>query len=86
MGVSRHTKAEKIPAVKELKAGRRVEDVARELGVTGPCILVWKAQFGSLELEQEVVKLREENARLKKLMIEAFDLGEQISQSAAKDK
>jgi putative transposase len=70
MSRSKHTEAEMIGAVKQVEAGRRVEDVAREVGVSHHTIYAWKAKYGGLEVS-EAQRLRElegENHRLKKLV------------------
>ena len=52
------------------EAGRKAEDVAREAGVSKHTIYAWKAKYGGMEVSeaQEVKQLRDENARLKKLV------------------
>ncbi len=59
-----------IGALKQLEAGRKAEDVAREVGVSKHTIYAWKAKYGGLEVSQaqELKQLREENGRLKKLV------------------
>lgn len=70
MSKSRHTEAQMIQALKQVEAGRTVEDVARECGVSKHTIYAWKAKYGGMDVNeaQEVKQLREENARLKKLV------------------
>jgi putative transposase len=70
MSRSRHTEAQIVQALKQVEAGRRVDDVARECGVSNHTIYAWKAKYGGMEVSeaQEVRQLREENARLKKLV------------------
>ncbi len=70
MSRSRHTEAEIIAALKQVEAGRKAEDVAREVGVSKHTIYAWKAKYGGMEVSeaQEVRQLREENHRLKKLV------------------
>lgn len=72
MGKSNHTEAQIIAAVKDVEAGRKAEEVAREMGVSKHTIYAWKQKYGGLEVgeAQEVKQLREENARLKKLVAE----------------
>jgi putative transposase len=67
---SRHTEAEMIAALKQVEAGRKVEDVAREVGVSKHTIYGWKPKYGGMDVNevQEVKQLREENGRLKKLV------------------
>jgi putative transposase len=70
MSRSRHTEAEMIAALKQVEAGRKVEDVAREVGVSKHTLYAWKAKYGGMDVNeaQEVKQLREENGRLKKLV------------------
>ena len=70
MSVSKHTEAQIIAALKQVEAGRPAEDVGREYGVSKHTIYTWKAKYGGMDVSeaQEVKQLREENARLKKLV------------------
>ena len=43
MSKSRHTEAQMIGALKQVEAGRKVEDVAREVGVSKHTLYAWKA-------------------------------------------
>jgi len=67
---TKHTEAEMIGALKQLEAGRRAEDVAREVGVSKHTIYAWKAKYGGMEVSQaqEAKQLRDENTRLRKLV------------------
>lgn len=70
MSKSRHSEATIIGVLKQMEAGRKVEDVAREQGVSKHTIYAWKSKYGGMEVSeaQEVKQLREENGRLKKLV------------------
>jgi len=70
MSKSKHSEAQIIGVLKQVEAGRKVEDVAREQGVSKHTIYAWKSKYGGLEVSeaQEVKQLREENGRLKKLV------------------
>ncbi len=70
MSRSRHTEAEMIGALKQMEAGRKAEDVAREVGVIKHTLYAWKAKYGGMEVSQaqEVKQLWEENTRLRKLV------------------
>jgi putative transposase len=70
MSKSRHTEAEMIGALKQLEAGRKAEDVAREVGVSKHTIYAWKAKYGGMDVSQaqEAKQLRDENTRLRKLV------------------
>jgi len=59
-----------VAALKQVEAGRKVEDVAREVGVSKHTLYSWKAKYGGMDVSeaQEAKQLRDENARLKKLV------------------
>ena len=70
MSKSKHSEAQIIGALKQVEAGRAVEDLAREHGVSKHTIYAWQPKYGGMDVSeaQEVKQLREENARLKKLV------------------
>jgi putative transposase len=70
MSKSAHTEAQIIGAVKQVEAGRKADEVAREMGVSKHTIYAWKAKYGGLDVAeaQELKALRDENTRLKKLV------------------
>ena len=70
MSRSRHTEAQVIGALKQLEAGRKAEDVAREVGVSKHTQYAWKAKYGGMDESQaqEAKQLRDENTRLRKLV------------------
>jgi len=70
MSRSRHTEAEMIAALKQIEAGRKAEDVAREVGVSKHTLYSWKAKYGGMDVSQaqEAKQLRDENNRLRKLV------------------
>jgi putative transposase len=70
MSRSRHTEAQMIGALQQVEAGRAVEDVGRELGVSKHTLYAWKAKYGGMDVSQaqEAKQLRDENSRLRKLV------------------
>ncbi len=72
MSKSAHTEAQIIGAVKQVEAGRKADEVAREMGVSKHTIYAWKQKYGGLDVAeaQELKQLRDENTRLKKLVAE----------------
>ena len=72
MSRGKHTEAQMIGALKEMEAGRKAEDVAREMGVSKHTLYGWKAKYGGMEVSeaQEAKQLRDENTRLKKLVVD----------------
>jgi putative transposase len=72
MSKGKHSEAEMIGALKQLEAGRRAEDIGRELAVSKHTIYAWKAKYGGMTVSeaQEAKQLRDENTRLKKLVVD----------------
>ena len=70
MSRSKHSEAQMIAAVKQMEAGRRAEDVAREVGVSAHTMYAWKAKYGGMDVSeaQDAKRLRDENGRLRKLV------------------
>jgi putative transposase len=70
MGRGKHTEAQMIEALKQVEAGRSVEEIGRHYGVSKHTIYGWEAKYGGLDASeaQEMKQLRDENARLKKLV------------------
>jgi putative transposase len=70
MSRGKHTEAQIVAALKQMDAGRKAEDVAREVGVSKHTLYSWKAKYGDMDVSeaQEAKQLRDENARLKKLV------------------
>jgi putative transposase len=74
MPKGRHTEAQMVAALQQVDAGRTAADVGREVGVSAATIHAWKAKYGGMAVNeaQEAKQLREENARLKKLLADVM--------------
>jgi putative transposase len=61
-----------LQLLSKVEAGRTVEDVARELGVSKHTIYGWRSNYAGMDVSEaeEVKHLRDENSRLKKLVAE----------------
>jgi len=70
MSRGKHTEAQMIGALKQMEAGRKAEDVAREMGVSKHTLYAWKTKYGGMDVSeaQEAKQLRDENTRLRKLV------------------
>jgi putative transposase len=67
---SRHSEEKILFALKQAEAGQAVSDVCRQMGISEATFYVWKkryANLGTLEM-RELRQLREENAKLKRLV------------------
>lgn len=58
MKKSRYTEEKIIGVLKQMEAGRKVADLARDLGVSEATIYTWKSKYGGLEVS-EARRLRE---------------------------
>jgi putative transposase len=65
-----HPEEQIVFALKQVENGAKVQDVIRKLGVTEQTFYRWKKQFEGLGVSdlRELRLLREENARLKRLV------------------
>lgn len=70
MKKSRHSEEKIIAAVKQMEAGRKAAEVAREMGVSEATMYAWKAKFGGMQVNdaKRLRQLEDENRRLKSLV------------------
>lgn len=59
-----------MAAVKQMEAGRKVADLARELGVSEATLYNWKSKYGTVEVSEarRLKELEDENRRLKHMV------------------
>ena len=59
-----------VAAVKQHEAGMPAAEIARKLGIVDQGFYRWKQQYGGLEASEvrELKQLRDENAKLRKLV------------------
>jgi putative transposase len=70
MKKGRFSEEQIIGVLKQHEAGRKVQELARELGVSEATIYTWKSKYGGMEVSeaQRLKRLEEENRRLKHLV------------------
>ena len=70
MKKTRYSEEQIIDVLKQMEAGRKVSDLARELGVSEGTLYVWKSKFGGLEVSEarRLKELEDENHRLKHMV------------------
>ena len=72
MKKSRFTEEQILAILKQVEAGRKVEDVCREQGISAATFYTWRSKYGGLELSEakRLKALEEENNKLKVLVAE----------------
>jgi putative transposase len=67
---TRYAEEQIIGALKQMEAGRKVSELAREMGVSEATLYTWKSKYGGLEVNEarRLKELEEENRRLKQLV------------------
>jgi putative transposase len=70
MKKSRYTEEQIAFALRQAEVGTPVADVCRQMGVSEASFYIWKKKYGKLGLTEirELRQLRDENARLKRLV------------------
>ena len=70
MKKSRHSEEQIIGVLKQMEAGRKVGELAREVGVSEATLYAWKSKYGGMEVSEarRLRELEEENRRLKQLV------------------
>ena len=69
MKKSRYTESQIIAVLKEVDAGRKVEEVCRQHGISSATYYNWKSKYGGMEASdvKRLKELEEENAKLKQM-------------------
>jgi len=70
MKKGRFTEEQIIGVLKQHEAGRKVQELAREIGVSEATIYTWKSKYGGMDVSeaQRLKSLEDENRRLKHLV------------------
>lgn len=84
---SKFTEEQILFALKQAGAGQPVADVCRQMGIGEATFYVWKKRYGNLGLLEvrELRQLRDENARLKRLVAD-LTLDRHVLQEVIKKK
>lgn len=87
MKKSRFTEEQITFALRQADSGMPVADVCRQLGVSEATFYIWKKKYGNLGVTElrQLRQLRDENARLKRLVAD-LTLDRHILQEVLKKK
>jgi len=87
MKKGRFTEEQIIGVLKQHEAGRKVPELAREIGVSDATIYTWKSKYGGMDVSeaQRLKGLEDENRRLKHLVAD-LSLDKEILKSVIKKK
>ena len=79
---SKFTEEQIIGILREQEAGGKTAELCRRHGISSATFYAWKAKFGGMEVSdaKRLKALKEENARLKRLLAESM-----LDQAALKD-
>jgi putative transposase len=66
----KHSPEQIVAILRRIDSGEAVEAVCREINVSEATLYRWKQQYGGMEVDdvKELKNLREENARLKRIV------------------
>ena len=86
MKKSKFTETQIVKAIKEHEAGRKAEDICRELNITTASFYKWRQRFGGMEASdvKKMKDLEEENSRLKKMYANLSLVHEALKDAVAK--
>lgn len=85
MKKSKFTEAQIVFAIKQSEQGVTVEEICRKMGISEATFYNWKKKYGGLGVSElrELWMLKDENARLKK-MVADLSLDKQMLQDVIK--
>jgi putative transposase len=83
---TKFTEVQIVKAIKEHEAGRKAEDICRELGISTVAFYKWRQRYGGLDVKElaRLKELEEENSRLKKMYANLSLVHEALKDAVAK--
>jgi putative transposase len=84
---SRFTEEQILGILKQAEAGRKVEDLCREHGISAATFYTWRSKYGGLELsEAKRLKLLEDENHKLKVLVAELSLDNKILKDVASKK
>jgi putative transposase len=82
-----HSEEQILRALHQAESGTRISDICREHGISEATYYIWKKKYAGLGLNElrELRQLREENAKLKRLVAD-LSLDRQMLQEIVRKK
>lgn len=86
MRKSRFTETQIVKAINEHEAGRKAEDICREMGITTASFYKWRQRYGGMEASEvkKMKEIQEENSRLKRMYADLSLVHEALKDAVAK--
>jgi putative transposase len=86
MRKSRFTETQIVKSINEHEAGRKAEDICREMGITTASFYKWRQRYGGMEASEvkKMKELQEENSRLKRMYADLSLVHEALKDAVAK--
>ncbi len=86
MKKSKFTETQIVKAIQEHEAGRKAEDICRELSITTASFYKWRQRYGGMEASdvKKLKEIQEENSRLKRMYADLSLVHEALKDAVAK--
>lgn len=86
MKKSKFTETQIVKSIQEHEAGRKAEDICRDLGITTTSFYKWRQRYGGMEASEvkKMKELQDENARLKKMFADLSLVHEALKDAVTK--
>jgi putative transposase len=86
MKKSKFTETQIVKAINEHEAGRKAEDICREMAITTATFYKWRQRYGGMQASEvkKMKDLHEENSRLKRMFADLSLVHEALKDAVAK--
>lgn len=86
MKKTKFTETQIVKAIQDHEAGRKAEDICRDLGITTAAFYKWRQRYGGMQVSdvKKMKDLEEENTSLKKMYANLSLVHEALKDAVAK--